>query len=246
MTKKIFITGSSSGIGRAVALEMAARGYGLALAARRVENLEQLRDEIKQKGIDVPMAVRALDVADTDRVAPVFAELAEEIGGVDIVFANAGVGLGERIGRNEFDKARKTVLVNLTGAMGTVDAAVAYFLAKGGGHVVGISSVAALRGMPKSSSYSASKAGIAVYLEALRAETLGKNIDVTVLYPGYIDTPLNNMLKNRPFLISLEKGARIIADRIEKKTRSAFVPAWPWAVVARLLKILPTGVIARM
>ncbi|MBS3731299.1 MAG: SDR family NAD(P)-dependent oxidoreductase, partial [Desulfobacterales bacterium] len=130
--------------------------------------------------------------------------------------------------------------------MATIDAAAAYFLDKGGGHVVGVSSVAALRGMPKSSSYCASKAGIAVYLEALRAEALRKNIHVTVLYPGYIDTPLNNMLPNRPFLISVEKGSQIIADLIEKKAKSAFVPCWPWALMGRLLKILPTRVIARM
>ena len=73
-----------------------------------------------------------------------------------------------------------------------------------------------------------------------------KNIDVTVLYPGYIDTPFNNMLKNRPFLISVEKGARIIARLIEKRVHSSTVPVYPWNIVGRLMKILPTGVVARM
>lgn len=246
MPETIFITGASSGIGRAVALEMAGRGYGLALAARRVEALEQLQEEIRSRDSAVPVAIRALDVVEYDRIPAVFGELADEAGGIDIAFANAGIGLGERVGRGDFAKARQTVEVNLLGAMATIDAAAAYFLDKGGGHVVGVSSVAALRGMPKSSAYSASKAGIAVYLEALRAEALRKNIHVTVLYPGYIDTPLNNMLSNRPFLISVDKGAQIIADLIEKKAKSAFVPGWPWVVVARLLKILPTSMIARM
>ncbi|MBS3756982.1 MAG: SDR family oxidoreductase [Desulfobacterales bacterium] len=246
MPETIFITGASSGIGRAVALEMAGRGYGLALAARRVDALEELQEEIRTRDIAVPVATRALDVTAYDRVFEVFGELADESGGIDIAFANAGIALGERVGRGEFARARQSVAVNLLGAMATIDAAAAYFLDKGGGHVVGVSSVAALRGMPKSSSYCASKAGIAVYLEALRAEALRKNIHVTVLYPGYIDTPLNNMLPNRPFLISVEKGSQIIADLIEKKAKSAFVPCWPWALMGRLLKILPTRVIARM
>lgn len=80
-----------------------------------------------------------------------------------------------------------------------MDAAATLFLKQGTGHIVGVSSVAAFRGMPRSASYSASKAGIAIYLEALRAELYGKNIDITVLYPGYIDTPLNNMLPSRPY-----------------------------------------------
>jgi hypothetical protein len=98
--------------------------------------------------------------------------------------------------------------------MATVDAAMAYFLQQGKGHIVGTCSVAAFRGLPRNASYSASKAGFAVYLEAVRAEVFRKDIDVTVLYPGFIDTPLNQMLPKRPF--------------------------------ARLLKILPTAVIARM
>ena len=172
--------------------------------------------------------------------------MAAALGGLDIVFANAGIGLGERVGRGDFEKARRTIEVNLLGAMATVDAAAAYFLEKGGGHIVGTSSVAAFRGMPKSSAYSASKAGLAIYLEAVRAELYKKNINVTVLYPGYIDTPLNNMLKNRPFLISVEKGAEIIARLIEKRVKSSTVPVYPWNMLGRLMKVLPTGVIAKM
>ena len=99
---------------------------------------------------------------------------------------------------------------------------------------------------PKNSAYSASKAGFATYLEAVRVELYRKNIHVTVLYPGYIDTPINQMLKRRPFLISAEKGAAIIAQMIEKKVKSSTVPVYPWNIVGRLMKILPPGVIARL
>ncbi len=244
--KKIMITGATSGIGRAVAFEMGKRGFALALAARRTDKLEEIKRDISEKYPDSPVAVRRLDVTQYEVVPKILRELAGELGGLDIVFANAGIALGERAGKGEFDKARRTIEVNLLGAMATIDAAVEYFLNKRGGHIVGISSVAAFRGMPRSSAYCASKAGIAIYLESLRAELYGKNIDITVLYPGYIDTPLNQMLPKRPFVIPVEKGAAIIADLIEKRVKSSTVPVYPWNIIGRLLKVLPTGVVARM
>lgn len=246
MSGSILITGASSGIGKALAFEMARKGYSLALASRNMEQLNEIRDDILTESNPPTVAVRQLDVTDYKDVFKAVNELADELGGLDIVFANAGVGLGERVGRGDFEKARKTIEVNLTGAIATVDAAAEYFLKKGKGHIVGTSSVAAFRGMPKGSVYSATKAGFAIYLEAVRAELYTKNIDVTVLYPGYIDTPLNNMLKKRPFLISVEKGAEIIARLIEKRVKSSTVPVYPWNLVGRLLKILPTSVIAKM
>lgn len=246
MAPKILITGASSGIGKALAFELARRGNHLALAARRIHVLETLRETILQTAPAIDVAVAELDVTDTAAVSGVVEDLSRRLGGLDTVVANAGIGLGERIGRDDFAKSRRTIEVNLLGAMATVDAAVALFLESGGGHVVGISSVAAFRGMPRGASYSASKAGFATYLEALRAETLGKRIHVTVLYPGYIDTPLNDMLPSRPFLIDVEKGAAIIAGLMAKKVRRSTVPVFPWNIVGRLLKVLPTGIIARM
>jgi len=246
MTQAILITGASSGIGKAVAFEMAKRGYALALTARRFDLLETIKEEILKINSSVQIEVRAPDVTDYDAVFATILELAEALAGLDIVFANAGIGLGEKVGRDQFGKSRKTIEVNVIGAMATVDAAVAHFLERGSGHIVGTCSVAAFRGMPRGASYSASKAALATYLEALRAEVYRKNIDVTVLYPGYIDTPLNDMLPTRPFLISTEKGATIIANLIEKKVKSATVPAFPWAIVGRILKILPTNIIAKM
>ncbi len=246
MAESIFITGASSGIGRAVAFEMAKRGYSLALTGRRMDELKQIRDEINEKHSPPAVAVRTLDVTHYHEVPAAIREMAGELGGIDIVYANAGIALGERVGKDEFEKARETIEINLIGAIATMDAAAAYFLKKGKGHIVGVSSVAAFRGMPRSSAYSASKAGLAIYMEAMRAELYSKNIDITVLYPGYIDTPLNNKLPNRPFLISVEKGAEIIARLIEKKVKSSTVPVYPWNLVGRLLKVLPTGVISKM
>lgn len=246
MAQKILITGASSGIGKALAFEMANRGYAVGLTARRMDELEKIRDEIKKEKPGAAVAVRILDVTNYDDLPGAVKSIAEELGGLDIAFINAGIGLGEEVGKGQFAKSRSTIETNLVGAIATIDAAANLFIEAGRGHIVGVASVAAFRGMPRSASYSASKAGLSIYLEALRAETYGKNIDVTVLYPGYIDTPLNSMLKNRPFLISVEKGAAVIAKLIEKKVKSSTVPVFPWNIVGRLLKILPTSIIAKM
>lgn len=246
MSSSILITGASSGVGQALAFELAKRGYSLALAARSKDRLEQIREDIMSAYNPPALLVRPLDVRDYDDVYKAVDEMAEKLGGLDIVFANAGVGLGERVGRGDFEKVRRTIEVNLIGAMATVDAAAAHFLKQGKGHIVGTSSVAAFRGMPRSSAYSASKAGFAVYLETVRVELIKKNIHVTVLYPGYIDTPFNQMLRRRPFLISAEKGAAIIAQLIEKKAKSSTVPVFPWNVIGRVMKMLPASLIAKI
>ncbi len=184
MSKSVMITGASSGIGKALAYELAKKGYSLALTARSIERLEEIREDIVKQCSAPKIVVRQLDVTDTDDVYVAVEELAEKLGGLDILVANAGVALAGNVGRGEFEKARQTIETNVIGAMATIDAATAHFLSKGSGHLVGISSVAALRGMPRNSAYCASKAGIAMYLEAVRAELYSKKIDVTVSKQG--------------------------------------------------------------
>jgi short-subunit dehydrogenase len=246
MNRSVLITGGSSGIGKSLAFEMCRRGFRIALVSRRREALEIVRRDLCRMDPSATVEVEPLDVTDTDAVATVIRNLAERVGGIGIVVANAGIGLGEKVGRGRFHDSRRTVEVNLIGAMATVDAAVEYFMEKGEGHVVGISSVAALRGTPRGASYAASKAGLASYLETLRAEIQGQNILVSVLYPGFIDTPLNERVPRRPFLISSDRGAALIADAIEKRVRRAFIPRFPWSLVGPLLRILPTTVISRL
>jgi NAD(P)-dependent dehydrogenase (short-subunit alcohol dehydrogenase family) len=108
-----------------------------------------------------------------------------------------------------------------------------------------VASVAGVRGLPGSASYSASKAGLTTYLEAVHAETYREPITVTTIAPGYIDTPINQDMKSRPFLIDVDTGARTMADLIERQVRYATVPRFPWTVLAPLLRVLPTSVLAR-
>jgi len=187
--------------------------------------------------------VAALDVTDAAAVAQVFGLACTALGRLDIVVANAGIGNHGRIGQLPLHLAHATVATNVLGFMSTVDAALQHFRAQGRGHLVGISSVAAFRG---GGAYGASKAAVTNYLEALRAETRGSGILVTTLSPGFIDTPLNRGAKSRPFVIPVEKGGRLLVDLIERRVQTATVPAWPWALVARLLMVLPTAITARL
>jgi short-subunit dehydrogenase len=246
MGKSIFITGASSGIGFALSYEMAGRGYSVGIAARRFNTLEKIRDELSGRYPDQKFIAKKLDVTEYESIPAVINEVVEELGGLDIAVANAGIGRSEKIGKGKFINASRTIDTNLTGAMATIDAAVSYFLEKGTGHIVGISSVAGLRGMPGNSAYSVSKAGLSTYFEALRAELYFKKIDVTLLSPGFIDTPINNMLSTRPFVIPVEKGAKIIASMIERKVKFSTIPVLPWNIISFLIKFLPLSIIARM
>jgi len=246
MSKSIFITGASSGLGKQMALEFASRGYNVALTARREDVLLAVKKQIQEK-YEVEVFVAALDVLDYEQTQQVLIAAASHLGGIDKVIANAGIGLGGRIGEEgAFGCARDVINTNVVGAIATIDAATAFFRQQGQGHIVTLSSVSAFRGLPGTAAYSASKAAISVYSEALRVETYNENIDITVLSPGYIDTPINNSLESRPFLIDLVSGGKILADLIEKKVKRSTVPSWPWGLVARILAILPTALVAKV
>ena len=236
MPKSILITGASSGIGRALAFEFSRRGYALGLCARRLELLESLRDEL---GRETQVAIAKLDVADLERVPEVLHKQADELGGVQIVIANAGVGERSYPGEGTFHLDSKVIEINVLGAMATIDAGTEILKKEGGGQIVGISSVAGFRGLSTTPAYSASKAALSTYMEGVRNNLKQHKIAVTVLNPGFIDTPINTHRKSRPFLISAEKGASLMADMIEKKVWSSTVPVWPWALITKLMRLFP-------
>ncbi|MFT4569990.1 MAG: NADP-dependent 3-hydroxy acid dehydrogenase YdfG [Hyphomicrobiaceae bacterium] len=244
MSKKILITGASSGLGEGMARHFASRGHSLALAARREDRLNELAAELRELGAPV-VATARLDVTDYDTVPGTLASLRDELDGLDIVVANSGVAAGARVGKGGFADARRTIETNLIGAIATIEAAVEIFREQGHGQIVGISSVAAVRGMPGQGAYSASKSGLSRYLEALCAEVANEQIVVTDLAPGFIDTDLNRSLKSRPFLVSGEEGTRQMADLIEKGVSFSYVPAWPWTLVAQGLKVAPNKMLGR-
>lgn len=236
MAKTVFITGASSGLGKGMAREFAERGYHLALAARRCMNdfASELSDNY-----GVTVKTYTLDVTDCSAVKDCLQQVSEEFYSLDIVIANAGIGVNARIGEGDFEAVKATVDTNVTGLMATVEHALPLLRRQGFGQLVGLSSVAGERGMPSIGVYCASKSFVTTYLKTLQLETAKEPIDVTILAPGYIDTPINQGAKSRPFVISLEQGAKELVDKIERKVSFAFVPAWPWAVVARVMRYLP-------
>ena len=244
-TETVFITGASSGLGQQMAIEFAKRGYQLALTARRLDNLVALKAKL-EADYQCSVLIRSLDVTEFDDVQAALAEAKQHFGEIDKIIANAGIGYSQRIGKLSFEKVKATIDTNVLGCMATIDAAVTLFKAQGFGHVVAISSVAGYRGLPGGGAYGASKAAVSHYMESLRAELYFKPIDVTLLCPGYIDTPINQAAKSRPFCISVEKGGRLLVDLIERKVQRSTVPRWPWALLVRLLALLPVALIARM
>lgn len=240
--KTAIVTGASSGIGEALSLELARRGWDLGLTARRLPLLEGLKQKIVAASPERRVEVRALDVADTTAVRQVIPELAKALGGLDLIVANAGVGHAKRVGTGHLDTDVGIVQVNLIGGMATVDTAIPIMLANGGGQIVGITSLASVRGMPTSASYSASKAGFHIYLEAARTELASKGITVTTISPGFIDTAINQHQRWRPFLITPEQSAVKLADLIDRKVRFATLPFTPWAAIGFVFRTVPNAV----
>lgn len=247
MRQRILITGASSGLGAEMARQFAAMGRDLALCARRLDRLERLRTEILAAHPAASVQVRKLDVDDHDAVFTVFAELAESMGGLDRVIVNAGLGKGARIGTGRFDTNRDTVMTNMVSALAQCEAAMEIFRAAGTGHLVVISSMSAMRGLPRTlSAYAASKAGIAVLAEGIRADVLGSKIAVTTIYPGYIRSEMNDQVAQRtPLMAGTEAGVRAIVRAVEREPAKAAVPPWPWKPLGVVMRHAPLRLIRR-
>jgi len=240
VTRSIFITGASAGIGAALALEFARRGYAVAIAARRLDRLQELAARLTAAGAALVLPIE-LDVGSFATVPPALERVASAFGRLDIVVANAGVAAVTPVGKGRFEQVRHTIEINLLGAIATIEAAVPILRRQGGGQVVGIGSMAGWRGLAGFGAYSASKGGLHRYLQSLRAETHRESIIVTELSPGFVDTEINRGLGNRPFVIPVEKGAALMARMIERHVGYRTVPVLPWSLIGPLLTLLPTG-----
>src|SRR4051794_18439613 len=247
--KTILITGASSGLGAEMARQFAALGHDLALCARRQEKLDALRDEIIAVHPDRRVELRTLDVTDDDQVFEVFRAFKKDFGTIDRVIINAGLGKGAPIGTGRYDANRETAMTNFVAALAQSEAAMEIFREQDAGHFVMISSMSAMRGMPKTmTTYAATKAGVAHIAEGLRNELYGKPIKVTVLYPGYISSEMNERVDPRKAkgMVSTEMGVRSMVAAIEKEVDSACVPPLPWAPMSLVMKHAPLGVLKKI
>ena len=246
--KTILITGASSGLGAEMARQFAARGHDLALCARRTERLEELRAEILRDHPGLKIEVKDLDVTDDGQVFEVFRAFKADFGRIDRVIINAGLGKGAPLGTGRYDANKQTAITNFIGALAQAEAAMEIFREQNAGHLVMISSMSAMRGMPKTlTTYAATKAGVAHLAEGLRTELHGKPIKVTVLYPGYIRSEMNEKVaQSTPMMSSTEKGVRAMVDAIEKEKASACVPALPWAPLSVVMKHAPIPLLKKL
>ena len=246
MTKTILITGASSGIGAGMAREFAQMGYNLAICARRLERLETLKQELEQQ-YGIRVIAKSVDVTNYDQVFQVFREFKQDFGQLDRIIVNAGVGEGRRIGKGNFAINKATVETNFISALAQCEAAVEIFREQNSGHLVMISSMSAIRGMPKHlTAYGASKAAVAHLAEGIRAELIDTPIQVTTIFPGYIRTEINEGAKKLPFEVDEKTGSRLLAAEIEKAPIKAYVPKWPWLPLGLAMKVLPLKLVNKL
>lgn len=206
------VTGASSGIGAALCRLLGKHGVEVALAARRESQLRNVANEIERSGGKA--RVCSLDVGDAERVVETLHRLDDEMDGIDLVIANAGVGKTRWSGKIQWHECGPTLAVNVVGATATLTALIPRMVERQRGHLVGVTSLAAYRALPRNAVYSASKAYLSTLLEGLRIDLEGKNITVTEVRPGFVRTPLTEGNPRMPFVMEADEAAREIADAI--------------------------------
>ena len=232
---KIFITGASSGIGQALAQYYAKEGAIIGLAARRADLLRKLKDSLPTE-----TAIYALDVRDADALEKAAQDFIARFGSPDIVIANAGVSAGTLTeNKNDLNTFKGVIDINLLGMVHTFQPFIESMKQAKKGSLVGIASVAGVRGLPGAGAYSASKAAVITYLESLRVELLPDGINVTTIAPGYIKTPMTDINEYAmPFLMAPDIAAQKFAQAIAKKKRFIVIP-WQMGWLAKIMRCLP-------
>lgn len=243
---RILITGASAGLGEGMAREFAARGRDLALCARRLDRLTELRADLRARHPAIRVAVAELDVTEAEAVPKVFGALREELGGLDRIVVNAAFGKGRPVGTGEAAANRAVAETTFEAAVTQCEAAMEIFRAAGRGHLVLVSSMSALRGFPGNLTvYAASKAGVSALAEGLCAETMGTDIRVTALLPGYIRSESNPHAGRVRLVTDTEPGCRLMVRAIERERKRSCVPGWPWTALGMGMRVLPLRVTSR-
>jgi short-subunit dehydrogenase len=232
-----FVTGASSGLGRGIALRLASDGWAVALAARRADELAALAGEITARG-GAALAIPC-DVADRDSVHRAAVACVDCLGPIDLLVANAGVSENTHAARFDAAAVERLMRVNFLGAVYAVEAVLPAMLARDAGHLVAVGSLAGLGGLPLSAAYSASKAALMDFFEALRVDLRRTGIAVTVVAPGYVRSAMTD--KNdfkMPFLVELDDAVERIVKAIERRERLALFP-WQLSWLRWLGQIFP-------
>lgn len=238
------ITGASSGLGAGLARKFAGQGVEVALVARRKPELEALAREIRSAGGRVH--IHCADVGDPVATEELVRKIDGELGGLDLVIANAGVGKNKWSGNLSWEDSAQMIHVNVIGAVATLTAVLPKMVERNRGHLVGVSSLAQYRGLPLSAVYSASKAFLSTFLEGVRIDLRETAVTVTDIRPGFVKTAFTAKAKHpMPFL--LEEPAAVDA-MFEGIVRKAPIVAFPWALASlvRFGTVMPVGVYDRV
>ncbi|TXL75686.1 SDR family NAD(P)-dependent oxidoreductase [Vineibacter terrae] len=240
MARTVVITGASSGIGRALAMEYADRGVTLGLLGRDQERLDAIAAACRGRGATVETI--ALDVRDADAMVG-WLHAFDDRHPVDLLIANAGIVSGSGAGRRSepLAAALQVIDINLKGVIAALSALDSRMQARRTGHLVLVSSLAGLAPQPDLPSYSASKAGLVSYGAALRVRLRSRGVAVSVVCPGYVETPMADRQRSaKPFSWPTGRAAQYIRNRLDKRQR---LIAFPWQLVfgIRLLPLLPTA-----
>ncbi len=234
----IFITGTSSGIGQALAARYAKAGWRLALAARRVGDIESWA---KAQGLGAERCIAyAADVQQIDSIVGAGQQCIEQLGVPDVVIANAGISVGiDTEIRGDLEVLADTLAINNVGLAATFHPFLAAMRQRGSGTLVGVASVAAIRGLPGHGAYCASKAAVVAYCESLRGECRGSGVRVVTILPGYVATPLTaGNSYGMPFMLQADDFAERAFHTIEAGTSYRVIP-WQMGIVAKLMRLLP-------
>ena len=231
-TKTAIVFGATSGIGKALTELLVKDNYKVAITGRRIEKLEAIKKEFPNQ-----VLVKQNDIQQIEEVEKVFHEIVEEFGTIDLIVQSSGVGFVNS--ELDWSKENETIQTNVVGVTKLYDLAYNLFRKQGFGHLVGISSIASLRGNRAAPAYFASKAYQKAYLESLYIKTkTAKNVFVTDIRPGFVDTAM--ALGDGIFwMVSLEKATKQIYSAIKKKRRVAYISK-RWRLIAWVLKLVPS------
>ena len=240
MTKKVFIMGASTGIGKALATHYADQDTILGLAARRVDLLEDVARECRND--NAKTYVFKVDVNDEENCSIAANEFIGITGGIDIVIANSGMGSNDDLLSGSSERINKILSTNIIGVTNTIIPFLPTMKNQNSGTIVGISSVASFIPLPNRGGYSSSKVAVRRLFDSWRPTLKEYGIKVVTICPGFIDTPMTERIKFKPFLKDADNAAIAFAKAIEKGEKTYVYP-WQMRWLVRLVKLIPQGII---
>lgn len=243
--RRAIVVGASEGIGAEIARQLAASGCSVALLARREPELQRVAAALPLSGGARASAI-AHDVTAYDQVPALFERLVAELGGLDLIVYAAGALHVPEEGEYDFARDRQQIEVNLLGAMAWTSAAAAHFEANRAGTIIGLSSIAGVRGRRTMPAYTTSKAGLSAWLEALRNRVSRHGVNVVTVKPGFVDTGMTAHLTRKPMMISAPRAAELILATARRGgSPSAYIP-FQWGLIAFVIRHLPSWLFRRL